>query len=117
MRMTGQVIKIKANKDNVITIIYKDSMGNPIDITGFTARLVARQGFYTDVLIDVSGTVTGGEGKMEFHIPKAMVTGILEPLEEREMRLVVDAEMTKTDGKKVDLFYDTELLLVQSAAR
>lgn len=115
--MSKREIRIKANKDNEVAVIYKDGMGNPIDISGWSARLVAREGFYKPVLIDVPGTITGGEGKILFSIPKASVSGVLEAQQLAEMLLVVDAELTKPDGKVIDLFYDTKLKLVQSAAR
>ncbi len=107
--------KVKAGKNSQIKLVYKDQYGYVIDITGATAVLVAREGFYTSVLVEVVGTIIGAEGQITFDFVPSDTADVL--VDKVEKRLLCDVELTLSTGEKLDLFDEVELLVKQSAVR
>jgi hypothetical protein len=107
--------KVKAGKNSQIKLVYKDQFGHIIDITGATALLVAREGFYTSILVQVAGSIVGASGEITFDFVPADTANVL--VDKVEKRLLCDVELTLATGEKLDLFDEVELLVKQSAVR
>ena len=111
-------VTIKANKTNEIVLVYKDSLGVPINITGANARMMARVGYYTPVLITKEAVITTPEaGEIKFTLDPADTIGILTVDHDPSMTLKWGVELTLADTTVIDLFTEAELVLMQSVVR
>ena len=109
-------LAIKAGKNSTVKLVYRDADGIIIDLTGATARLVARQGFYTDVLLEKAAVIDGANGEIKFNFIPSDTANILENEQEKRI-LKCDVELTKANGDIVDLFEECFLKVSQSIAR
>lgn len=85
---------IKAGQNKTLKLTYKDSAGNIIDLTGASARMMARKGAYKTPVFTVDAVVVGAAGEITFLFVPADTNTIL--------------INTKDEG----FFYDVELTLV-----
>mgnify|MGYP000927884825 CR=1 FL=1 len=106
---------VKAGKTNLIKLVYKDAAGNIIDLTGASARLVARQDYYKDPVLTKAAVITGATGEILFKLDPVDTATIL--TDKTEDDFVVDVELTVVGGDVFDLFTDARMVIKQSAAR
>ena len=105
---------LKAGKDADFGLVYKDKDGAPINVTGFTARLVFRRTMYSDVIGTIVGVVGNVDGKINFPFTPSDTNNLLTDKTSEEYKY--SAEITENTGKVKDLVEGT-ITLVQSVAR
>ena len=80
------------------TIRYKDSEGQPIDITGATADMEVKKSTYDDspVIPATNAVITGADGLIEFSFSPSETLTLLGT--EQLARFVYDTQLTLDDG-------------------
>ncbi|QPG06967.1 hypothetical protein IT774_07640 [Salinimonas marina] len=94
--------KLYTNSHYPLTLIYKDKDGVPIDITGYTAKLVIRRSLYTTPEIEKTATIGGLDGEITFTVEPADTVDILEA-DVDAAKYLMGAVMTDTAGKTLTI--------------
>lgn len=84
------------NSHYPITLVYKDKNNNPIDITGYTAKLVMRQSLNSTDVITKAATIDGPNGKISFVIEPNDTVGLL--TDDFKAKYLLGATLTNTEG-------------------
>ncbi|WP_269519461.1 hypothetical protein [Alteromonas sp. BMJM2] len=93
--------KLYTNSHYPLTLIYKDKDGNPIDITGYTSKLVLRPSLSSNSVVTKTATIDGPNGKISFVIEPTDTVGILG--EDFSSKFLIGATLTNTDGHVLTL--------------
>ncbi|CAA0365816.1 hypothetical protein ALT721_800067 [Alteromonas alvinellae] len=96
------------NSHYPLTLVYKDSDGNPKDITGYSAKLVLRQSLSSQVAATVSADIDGPNGKISFKIKPDDTAGILG--DEFESKFLLGVTLTDTDSETLTLLQTNVLI-------
>lgn len=108
----------KAGKTNKLSLVYTDVDGNPIDITGASARMVIRDDMYSSVIVNAVGAVNGVAGEIVFTSVPADTVNVLTEKKDVQKELIGDVELTLSNGDVIDLFEEGFLIkLKQSVVR
>lgn len=107
-------LRIKANKDFSLKLVYKDMDGFVVDITGATARLMARRSLSSNALIDITAIIDGPAGEIVFPFKPEDTADILTTQEEEILQFDVDLIH---DGKTLPILQDGRIFLRKSAVR
>lgn len=108
-------ITLKAGKGNKIQLTYKDSAGVPIDITGATARMMARNSMYSAVVVTKAATISApATGVILFDFVAADTNSILTTT--KEERFIYDIELTLS-GEEPTIILSGTLILQQAVTR
>jgi hypothetical protein len=107
-------LEIKAGKDYALKLIYKDSDGIVIDITGASARMMVRRSMYATVDITKTATIDGPLGEIVFDFVPADTTSLLSNINEENY--VYDVELSLADTRKF-IILTGELVIKQSVTR
>lgn len=81
-----------------ITLVYKDEVGNVIDITGATAVMTARRSLYDAVLFTKNAVITGATGTMLFSLTPTETSNTVDTNKEQTSYLY-DVQLTLSGGK------------------
>lgn len=94
-------IKITAGDDYILRLIYKDSVGAVVDISGAVARMMVRKNYYADPIVDKLATIDGPAGKISFPFIPADTKNVL--VDKVEETFLYDVELTEADTTKTTL--------------
>ena len=105
---------IKAGQDKILKLVYKDSAGNFIDLTGASARMMARKGAYVAPVLDVAAIVVGVLGEITFAFVPADTETIL--TNTKSEKYLYDVELTKVSGEVLCIL-EGEVTITQPITR
>ena len=105
---------INEGKNKTLKLTYKDSAGNIINITGASARMMARKGAYGTPVFDVNAVITGAAGEITFLFVPVDTAGIL--TDTRQEVYDYDVELTLVSGEKFPIL-DGEVTIKQPITR
>lgn len=106
--------KIYTHSTYSLPILYKDSDGNPINITGATAKFELRRSLYSTPVVSVNATIVGSTGSITFKVTPTDTATLLG--ENDSEKFVCGAVLTLSNGDKVTLF-QTTVEVVQNVVR
>lgn len=101
---------IERGTSYVLTLVYKDSAGNPVDLTGWCARLTwktntgSTQSFYTGN-VDLSNykfVIINNEGKLVLQFPASVTNNFDFQSAKYDIELQAPVNIYTEGGKKVD---------------
>lgn len=107
-------LTITADNHYILKLVYKDSDGFPVNLSGATAKFVLRRSMYSPVLITRDATINGASGEITVTVVPADTANILDNV--LEETFIYGVQLTQADGTKTNIV-DGEAVIQQNIVR